>query len=262
MKLLNTFFSLSLLTLLACSSDEVPAVEAIENPVPEVEVRTDEVETPFPLKAQLDAKKAAFELKASADKKEKYAAGIQDVRNNQIVESALQVGDVAPDFSLKNAKGEMVSLYQELTNGPVVLTWYRGGWCPYCNMTLQAMQENLPQFKALGANVLALTPELPDSSMSTAEKNALAFQVLSDVNNQVASLYKVVFKLTEAVGSLYETGFGLSQYNGNNKNELPLAATYIIGQDKIIKYAFLDADYRNRAEPSELISELTSLKGQ
>ncbi|MFK8044740.1 MAG: peroxiredoxin-like family protein [Crocinitomicaceae bacterium] len=214
------------------------------------------------LKSVLDAKKAKFEEVASDEKKEKYAAGIQSVVDNRVVDSAFQIGDTAPDFSLTSAKGEQVSLYAELENGPIILMWYRGGWCPYCNMTLNAMQGSLSAFKKYGANLLALTPELPDSSISTSEKNNLDFQILSDIDNQVAKQYNLVFKLTNDVGDLYENGFGLSQYNGSTSNELPLAATYIIGKDKIIKFAFLDADYRNRAEPSDLIKALKKLKNE
>lgn len=212
------------------------------------------------LKADLDKRKADFEEKATDEKKKIYAEGIQAVVNDKIVENALQVGDTAVNFTLKNASGNEVTLYDELENGPVILMWYRGGWCPYCNLTLHHMQESLPEFKNLGANLLALTPELPDNSISTKEKNDLEFEVLSDVDNKVAKEYNVVFKLTDDVAKSYEESFGLSNYNGNDKGELPLAATYVIGQDKVIKYAFLDSDYRNRAEPQEIVSELKKLK--
>ncbi|AXG75306.1 AhpC/TSA family protein [Flavobacterium arcticum] len=211
------------------------------------------------LKANLDTKKANFEEKASDEKKKIYAEGIQSVVDSKIVENALQVGDTAMNFTLKNASNEEVNLYDELEKGPVVLMWYRGGWCPYCNLTLQYMQQSLPEFKEQGANLLALTPELPDSSISTKEKNELEFQVLSDIDNKVAKEYKVVYKLTDDVAKSYENSFELSKYNGNDDAELPLAATYVIGKDKVIKYAFLDAEYRNRAEPKDIIAALKKL---
>ena len=153
-----------------------------------------------------------------------------------------------------------MSLYDELQNGPVILMWYRGGWCPYCNLTLRAMEDMLPQYRAGGAQLLALTPESPDKSMSTIEKHELSFEVLMDNDNAVAKTYGVVFQLTDEVKDYYENGFGLSAYNGNDKGELPLAATYVIGTDGIITYAFLDADYRNRAEPIEVLNALTQTK--
>ncbi|MBO0592689.1 AhpC/TSA family protein [Cellulophaga sp. E16_2] len=209
-----------------------------------------------PLEKEINDKKAAFESSASEDKKQKYAEGIAAVVATNIVGKALQVGETAINFTLPNALGKKITLYDALENGPVILMWYRGGWCPYCNMQLHYMQEMLPEFKKLGASLLAITPETPDNSISTQEKNNLEFEVLSDVDNVVGFQYKVVFKLTDDVKEIYENGFGLSNFNGTDKGELPLAATYIIGQDKVIQYAFLDADYRNRAEPQDLLEHL------
>ncbi|WP_435654219.1 peroxiredoxin-like family protein [Cellulophaga baltica] len=209
-----------------------------------------------PLEKEINEKKAAFESSASEDKKQKYAEGIAAVVETNIVGNALQVGETAINFTLPNALGKKITLYDELENGPVILMWYRGGWCPYCNMQLHYMQEMLPEFKKLGASLIAITPETPDNSISTKEKNDLEFEVLSDLDNKVGYEYKVVFKLTEDVKEIYENGFELSKFNGNDKGELPLAATYIIGQNKVIQYAFLDADYRNRAEPQDLLEHL------
>ncbi|QBG49286.1 AhpC/TSA family protein [Verrucomicrobia bacterium S94] len=213
-------------------------------------------QTEASLKARLESRKNAFGAKAPEDVKKIYAEGIQAVIDSGILQHAKQVGDVAPDFELMNASGEKVRLSDALKEGPVVLMWYRGGWCPYCNLTLHAMQKELPNFKAAGATLFALTPEVPDKSMSTAEKNELEFQVLSDIDNNVAREYGVVFKLTDEVAAIYEEKFGLSDYNGNESAELPLAATYVINQDGKITYAFLDADYRNRAEPAEITAAL------
>ncbi|QQY83018.1 AhpC/TSA family protein [Tamlana sp. s12] len=208
------------------------------------------------LKSKLDAKKANFELKADDTKKRIYKEGIESVNNSGITNTALQVGDQAPNFTLKNALGNPVSLNDYLKKGKVILTWYRGGWCPYCNLTLHELQEELPNFKANDATLIALTPELPDQSMTTAEKNKLEFEVLSDIGNNVAKEYGIVFKLTDEVAEIYNEAFDMNGYNGDKSNELPLAATYIINQNGVIEYAFLDADYRNRAEPSELTTFL------
>jgi thiol-disulfide isomerase/thioredoxin len=122
------------------------------------------------LKSQLDEKKANFNERAEEQKKKIYAEGIQAVENSGIMKTAMQVGDTAPNFTLTNAEGKEVSLKDELKKGSVVLTWYRGGWCPYCNLTLHALQEELSNFKANGAVLVALTPELPDNSLTTSEK--------------------------------------------------------------------------------------------
>lgn len=212
------------------------------------------------LQDELNVKKDAFNAKAPDEKKKMYAEGIETVAKSGVLENAMQVGDMAPDFTLSNAKGEAVTLSTYLAKGPVVLTWYRGGWCPYCNITLNRLQKELPNFTALGANLLALSPELPDSSISTQEKNELTFEVLSDVGNKVAREYGVVYKLPNPVAEAYQNGFDLHKYNGDESDELPLSATYVIAQDGTIKFAFLDADYRNRAEPSGLIKVLEGLQ--
>lgn len=215
-----------------------------------------------PLTAELEALKASFEQRAPADRKALYDAGTQAVIDAGIVERAKSMGDQAPGFTLTNQTGQPVSLSALLEQGPVVLTWYRGGWCPYCNLTLRAYQDRLADFTALGATLVALTPELPDKSISTAEKQGLAFQVLSDTGNAVAREYGVVFKLTDGVHQSYEKGFGLSQFNGDDSGELPLAATYVIDRQGTIRWAFLDADYQNRAEPADVLAALRRLSAR
>ena len=212
-----------------------------------------------PLAAELSARKASFSEQAPEAIQTLYADGIRAVVDAGVIERAKKMGDRAPDFSLQNQKGEQVSLASMLEDGPVVLLWYRGGWCPYCNLTLRAYQDRLEDFSQRGATLVALTPELPDKSLSTAQKEELRFQVLSDVGNAVARDYGVVFELTEGVKANYEQAFGLSRYNGDDSGELPLAATYVIGRDGVIRWAFLDADYRNRAEPADVIEALDRL---
>lgn len=213
-----------------------------------------------PLSEELNAKKDAFNASAPEEKKKAYADGLQFVVDQGVLKKAVNVGQKAPEFSLSNARGEEVSLNALLSEGPVILVWYRGGWCPYCNITLHRLQEELPNFEAHGAQLVALTPELPDSSLSTAEKHDLSFQVLTDLHNEVAKEYGVVFGLTPEVAEIYQASFRLHEYNGDESNELPLAATYVIDTDGTITYAFLDADYRNRAEPSEIIAALEKLE--
>lgn len=138
------------------------------------------------LQAELDAKKADWANRASAEKQRLYDEGIAAVRQQGVLDRAKQVGDQAPAFTLTDATGQAVSLTDYLAQGPVILTWYRSGWCPYCNLTLRRLQQELPRFQAKGAHLLALTPELPDKSLSTQEKHALSFAVLSDLDHQVA----------------------------------------------------------------------------
>ncbi|NRS94043.1 peroxiredoxin-like family protein [Frigoriflavimonas asaccharolytica] len=208
----------------------------------------------------LDAVRQAGAAKFTDEKKKIYADGISSVANSGVLEKALNIGDKAPNFSLKNALDQSVGLYDELKNGPVVLTWYRGGWCPYCNITLHALQEILPEIKSENATLIALTPELPDNSLSTSEKNQLEFDVLSDVHNTIGKEFGVVYSLTEEVAASYNAGFDLNKFNGDTSNELPLAATYVIDTNGVIQYAFLDADYTVRAEPQAILAALKNLK--
>jgi peroxiredoxin len=242
--------TLSILLIMAYSCNNKGSQKNSQQSTKEVDtMETNEKAT---LKSMLDEKKKNFELNADDHKKKIYKEGIESVENSGILGNALNVGDQAPNFTLNNALGESVELYQYLKKGKVVLTWYRGGWCPYCNLTLHQLQLELPEFEANGATLIALTPELPDKSLSTSEKHDLKFEVLSDLGNTIAKEYGIVFKLTDDVADAYSKSFGISEYNGDESNELPLAATYIIDEDGKIVYAFLDADYRNRAEPSEL----------
>ena len=218
------------------------------------------IKNPLSLQAALNARRAAWEKTAPETTQQIYNEGIAAVDESGIFQRARNVGDTAPGFSLTNATGKTVTLSEYLDKGPVILTWYRGGWCPYCNLTLQRLREELPNFKAAGASLLALTPELPDRSLSTKEKNQLQFEVLSDTDNKIAREYGIVFSLTPEVAASYQKAFDLHTYNGNDSNELPLAATYIIDRSGIIRYAFLDAEYRNRAEPSVLLDALQKLR--
>jgi peroxiredoxin len=212
------------------------------------------------LQATLDHAKNAWEAKAPEKIKEIYAEGITDVTRQNVIAKAKNNGDNAPNFTLKNATGKEVQLNDYLKKGPVVLTWYRGGWCPYCNMTLHYLQEQLLNIQLKGANLLALTPELPDKSISTTAKHQLKFEVLSDIGNKVAKEYGIVFKLTDAVAASYQKGFDLHAFNGDESDELPLAATYVIDQNGAIVYTFLDAEYRNRAEAKDILAALDSIK--
>ncbi len=212
------------------------------------------------LKQILEARKEEWSQKADPGVKIAYQEGIEAVVHSGLIGQAKQVGDQAPLFSLSNALGKLTRLEDYLAKGPVVLTWYRGGWCPYCNLTLQRLQQEVPAFLELGAHLVALTPELPDRSLSTTEKHALSFEVLSDVGNKVAKSYGIVFKLTDEVANIYAKNFNLAHYNGDNSNELPLSATYVIDKQGVIQFAFLDAEYRNRAEPAEIKKVLKEIQ--
>lgn len=178
-----------------------------------------------------------------------------------IAQNALKVGEKAPDFELPNVKGKSVKLSTLLEKGPVVLNFYRGGWCPYCNLELNTYNRHLGDIENLGASLVAISPQTPDNSLSTAEKNDLKFEVLSDVGNKAANEYGLVFKLDSSLHEIY-TKFGLvlPKFNGDDSWEIPLPGTYVVHTDGTVKYAFADADYTKRAEPDEVIAKLEELR--
>lgn len=184
----------------------------------------------------------------------------EELVQSEIAENSLQQGDHAPDFILPNALGKDVQLKDLLTQGPVVVSFYRGKWCPYCNLELQALQRVLPRIKELGASLLAISPQTPDNTLSTKEKHGLTFEVVSDVGNQAARKFGLVFQLPKDLFPVYE-GFGidLPAHNGDQTFELPIPATYVIGTDGTIVFAHAHADYTKRVDTSEIIHAMEKL---
>jgi len=212
------------------------------------------------LQAELDRRKEQFTATAPADMVDAFEAGVEQLRQSGILEQAKNVGDTAPDFTLPDANGQAVALHDLIAGGPAVIVWYRGGWCPYCNLQLRTMSRVLPAIEALGAQLVAISPDLPDSSLSTSERDSLQFHVLSDNDNQIARRYGVVYTVPDTVMHYFDGRLDLAAYSGTDRHELPLAVTYVVDTDGVIKYAFVDPDYRRRAEPADIITVLKKLK--
>ena len=171
----------------------------------------------------------------------------------------LKAGDEIPAFTLPNALGRPVSSGELLARGPLVITFYRGAWCPYCNLTLKALQESIGDFRELGAQLVAISPMTPDNSLSLAEKHGLEFEVLSDPGLKVTSQFGLTYTLPLEIQAFFKKGgTDLSQYNGDGSWKLPLAATYITDHDGIV-VASVNADWRNRLDPLEIIAALQKL---
>ena len=182
---------------------------------------------------------------------------IDELSESQLTSKALKTGDQFPSFTLPNAKGVEVDSKTILEHGPLVIAFYRGGWCPYCNIELKALQSSLPEFKTKGAQLLAISPESPDNSLSTVEKNSLEFEVLTDNNNQFAKSINLVYQLPQELVSLYKKfGIDLEDSQDNSSNELPISATYVIDPSGKIIYDFIEEDYKLRADPNEILSIL------
>jgi peroxiredoxin len=172
---------------------------------------------------------------------------------------ALRAGDRAPAFRLADARGGEVALDDLLADGPVVLVFYRGAWCPYCNLQLAAFQSALADIRAAGAALVAVSPQTPDQSLTFAEQKALEFPVLSDVGNAVARGYGLVFTQSDAATAMSRRlGVELADFNGDDSNSLPAASTFVIGEDGVIRFASVSGDYRWRVGPDEVLTALRS----
>jgi peroxiredoxin len=173
----------------------------------------------------------------------------------------LSVGDEAPDFELPDATGRQVRLSDLLRDGPVVLSFYRGEWCPYCNLTLHTWQQRLDDLSNAGGRFVAVTPQRPSDALSLTEKHQLAFPVLSDETQDVIRAYKLHFDLPSALKDLYGNAWGLdlTEQNADGSWSLPVPGTFVVDRDRKIRFAFAWADYRVRAEPDEVLAALRSL---
>ena len=210
------------------------------------------------LKEQLAEYRAGWYQRVPAERQAIMQRHVDQLRSGTISRSMLKVGDHAPAILLENAKGATIDVGTLLKKGPVIVTFYRGGWCPYCNLELKAYQEILPEIVAAGASLVAISPEKPDDTVSTAEKNALTFEVLSDVGQKVGRAFGLVYEFTEELKHAYH-GFNLdipARNDTPNEWALPVSATYVIDSDGSIVYAYMDVDYRDRADPRDVLAVL------
>ncbi len=208
--------------------------------------------------------KAANEFisRLSEDAQKIVGGSFEKLLVSDVAKDAINVGDKAPDFSLPSVRGGNIRLYEALKKGPVILSFYRGGWCPFCNLEFKALQERLPEMKALDATLIGVSPETPDNSLSTVEKHQLKFDVLSDVGNVVVREYGLIMTVYEEVRPLYlEWGIDLPASNGDDSYELPVPATYVIDTDGVIRAAHVDKDYTKRMEPADIVAALRAIKG-
>lgn len=186
---------------------------------------------------------------------------IEEKRDEGILKKALHEGDKIPDFELPDVKRGMVRSRDLLAKGPLVIIFYRGQWCPYCNLQLHAFQKGLNQIHALGAELVAISPQTPDNSLSMAQKDSLQFYVLSDARGSVGKKFGLMYKMSDDLIRVFKRkGTDIAQFNGNDDWELPLALTYVAAPDGTITYAFLDVDHRRRASVKEVLRALRKIK--
>lgn len=175
--------------------------------------------------------------------------------------NALDLNQIAPSFELPNQHGQSVQLTELLAKGPVVVTFYRGSWCPYCNLQLKALQERLPEIHALGAQLVAISPQVPDGSLSDDEISKMDFLVMSDQNADVAASYGVAWQVPTFLleHMRVDRGLDLESVNNGNSSVLPIPATFVLDKQGKVTWRYVDVDYRTRSEPEDIINALKNL---
>ncbi len=221
------------------------------------------IPTNTPLQQQIDEFIAEGASWLPAGLLQDLLSPIGQLINAGAAEQALKEGAQALDFTLPDARGSAVRLSQLLAQGPVVMTFYRGQWCPYCHLALRAYQQALPHMQARGASLVAISPQTPDHTRALAEKLELTFALLSDMGNKVAREYGLVFTIDEAVRDAYkQVCADVPRFNGTDSWELPMAGTFLVDQSGTVRLAFVHADFTRRLDPSVVIARLDELKGK
>ncbi|WP_405252095.1 peroxiredoxin-like family protein [Dokdonia sp. Asnod3-C12] len=212
------------------------------------------------LKEQTDAK-----IEAGRQAKPDFMKGVDKVIEEAKAfltgKDALQVGDKAPEFELPNPKKQKISLTTLLSQGPVVVTFYRGDWCPYCNLQLRALQSKLEEIRTLGATLVAISPQVSDGSMTESEISNMEFTVLSDQDAKVASLYGVSWEVPAFLMDhmKVDRGLDLDKINNGKGSILPIPATFVLNKEGIVTWSYVNVDYRTRSEPNDIIEALKAI---
>lgn len=194
-----------------------------------------------------------------------FEALMRELGASNLAASSLKPGDPMPDIELPNTEGRFVAARDCLARGPLVISFFRGGWCPYCSLELAALQEALPEIERLGATVLAVTPDTGAALSQVKRRLGLTFDVLSDVDNGVGLLFGVIFRVPETVRDVYlERGIDLGARHGNRAGAwlLPMPATYIVDRRGIIRHAMVELDFRRRMEPADILAVLRVLAAE
>lgn len=172
----------------------------------------------------------------------------------------IHVGEKAPNFRLKNTFGKEINLQDELKKGPIILVFYRGAWCPFCNMHMHALQQSMDEFKKYGAQLIAITPQTPDKSVEQIKKDGYPFEILSDLDNSVMKEYKLYFELPKELLDIYKRhGLDIESYNGENRTGLPIPGAFVIDQRGVVRAMQANTDYKIRMEPNDIVKALQEI---
>ena len=190
-----------------------------------------------------------------------YQTVVGQLGRAETASQALKVGDPMPPFVLPNAEGRLVASDELLAQGALVINFFRGNWCPYCQCTLQALEAALPRIKAAGGALVALTPDVGSHLTETKHESQLTYDVLSDVDGAVALQFGILFRAPPIYRELL-AGFGvdLEERHGNAGWFMPMPASFVVDRKGIVRYAFVNADFTLRADPEEIVRVLQGLK--
>jgi peroxiredoxin len=221
------------------------------------------------LQEQIDDVIKNFLANTPKEQTEPLFSAIEELVENNVGQDAPGVGDKAPDFTLDTVDGGSVTLSQQLAAGPVLLSFFRGGWCPFCDLEFQAMSRAMPQLIEKGITFIAISPEKVDNELSDSfptiarvmEKNSIrSVSVCNDVDNRVADIYKLVFNLVEGVQKVYmEFGFDLSKINNDPSWTLPVPATFVIDTDGVVRWSYVNADYTKRLDSTDILDAIEGM---
>ena len=207
------------------------------------------------LEKKLSERRESAKNRISPEILSKMLEATQSLKNSELEKEAFNIGDKIEDTILLNNLGDKVSIMDVLGKQPAIISFYRGTWCPYCNLELSTYNELLKDKNKI--KMIAISPERPESSINVENLN---FEVLSDIDNKFAKKLNLTFDITETIESIYD-GFGinLEKSQGKKSRILPIPATYIVDSSGFIVYAYIDADYTKRAEPKEVIDKYLEL---
>ena len=214
---------------------------------------------PLTIREQSDQMKAAAAEQLPADVVEVFDQSIRDLLDQGVPAGTIKVGDRLEPFSLDDASGTPVSLDEILEAGPAVIVFYRGGWCPYCNLALRTYQrELLPQLDTFDARLVAISPQPPDESLSTVEKAGLEFTVLSDPDSRLAQRIGIAFQQAdEVLAAQRKLGLDLAQVNAEGSTRLPRPTVLIVDSGRVVRFVDVQPDYTARTEVADIVAALT-----
>ncbi|KAG9236619.1 thioredoxin-like protein [Amylocarpus encephaloides] len=212
------------------------------------------------LSAQLSAVLEGFSQKAPPDVVKVIRESVADFDASFQRDLTIKPGQKLPPFNLSDALGNQIRSDELLARGPLLITFYRGEWCPYCNLALRALQQHLDEFTAKGVTLVGISPSLPNSSLSMTEKNDLKFQVLSDVRNEYAKELGILFPMPDSLRPVFaQFGNDMKAFNGDDSFEVPVPATFLVDREGVVRNAFIETDYSKRVEPSTVLGWIDSL---